>query len=164
MCSTGLTSPHSRSKTATAPRATFQFESSILKGAPSTLRPEQREIVVLAYFGGLTHPEISNKLAQPLGTVKTRMRLALKKLRDFHGGLDGIRSGCYYTRGALCRDQGHKSPCSPSGGEPLAGRDQCTQRRLLNLGVNYALRAYAWVPACGRVVRARSFRFSLTAK
>lgn len=65
--------------------ATFQFESGILKGALSTLRPEQREIVVLAYFGGLTHSEISNKLAQPLGTVKTRMRLALKKLREVLG-------------------------------------------------------------------------------
>ena len=49
------------------------------------LRPEQRSVVELAYFGGLTHSEISRKLDQPLGTVKTRMRLALKKLREVLG-------------------------------------------------------------------------------
>ena len=62
--------------------ATSQFERGQLEDALCTLRPEQREIVVLAYFGGLTHSEISKKLGQPLGTVKTRMRLALRKLRD----------------------------------------------------------------------------------
>ncbi len=65
--------------------ATAQFEGSRLKQALTTLRPEQREVVVLAYFGGLTHSEISRKLDQPLGTVKTRMRLALKKLRTVVG-------------------------------------------------------------------------------
>ena len=64
---------------------TAQFEGSRLKQALATLRPEQREVVVLAYFGGMTHSEISRKLAQPLGTVKTRMRLALKKLRTVIG-------------------------------------------------------------------------------
>jgi RNA polymerase sigma-70 factor (ECF subfamily) len=62
--------------------ATAQFEGSRLKDALTTLRPEQREVVVLAYFGGLTHSEISKHLDQPLGTVKTRMRLAIKKLRN----------------------------------------------------------------------------------
>ncbi|MCH8870291.1 MAG: sigma-70 family RNA polymerase sigma factor [Chloroflexi bacterium] len=65
--------------------ATLQFDRSQLKEALFTLRPEQREIVILAYFGGLTHSEISNQLGQPLGTVKTRMRLALKKLRSVLG-------------------------------------------------------------------------------
>lgn len=51
-------------------------------GALGTLRPEQREVVVLAYYGGFTHSEIAKRLDQPLGTVKTRMRLALRKLRE----------------------------------------------------------------------------------
>lgn len=44
----------------------------------------QREVVVLAYFGGLTHTEIAARLRLPLGTVKGRARLGLQKLRaDF---------------------------------------------------------------------------------
>ena len=62
--------------------AALQMQRSEIKEALSTLRPEQRDVVVLAYFGGLTHSEIAKRLEQPLGTVKTRMRLALKKLRD----------------------------------------------------------------------------------
>ena len=65
--------------------ATLKFVRGQLKDALSTLRPEQREVVTLAYFGGLTHSEVSRKLGQPLGTVKTRMRLALKKLREVLG-------------------------------------------------------------------------------
>ena len=62
-----------------------QFEGSQLKNALTSLRPEQREVVVLAYFGGFTHTEIARHLEQPLGTVKTRMRLAMKKLREVLG-------------------------------------------------------------------------------
>ncbi len=65
--------------------ATLQFDRSLLKDALFALRAEQREIVILAYFGGLTHSEISKQLGQPLGTVKTRIRLALKKLRSVLG-------------------------------------------------------------------------------
>jgi RNA polymerase sigma-70 factor (ECF subfamily) len=44
--------------------------------------PEEQQLVVdLSYFKGLTQTEIATKTGQPLGTVKTRMRLALKKLR-----------------------------------------------------------------------------------
>ena len=65
--------------------ATLQFDRGRLEDALCTLRPEQREVVVLAYFGGLTHSEISKKLEPPLGTGKTRMPLALRKLRDVLG-------------------------------------------------------------------------------
>ena len=65
--------------------ARAQYEGSQLKDALTTLRPEQREVVVLAYFGGFTHSEIASQLQQPLGTVKTRMRLAMKKLREVLG-------------------------------------------------------------------------------
>ena len=62
-----------------------RFNLGKVKEALMELRPEQRKVVELAYFGGLTHSEISTKLDQPLGTVKTRMRLALKKLREVLG-------------------------------------------------------------------------------
>ncbi len=65
--------------------ATAQYERSQLKDALHTLRVEQREVVVLAYFGGLTHSEIAKHLDQPLGTVKTRMRLGLRKMREALG-------------------------------------------------------------------------------
>ena len=61
---------------------TLQYESGKLKEALQCLRPEEREVVVLAYCGGLAHSEIATRLGHPLGTVKTRMRLALRKLRE----------------------------------------------------------------------------------
>ena len=47
----------------------------------STLPPTQREVIMLAYYEGYSQSEIANKLQQPLGTVKTRVRLAMQKLR-----------------------------------------------------------------------------------
>lgn len=52
-----------------------------VRAALATLPPDQQEVIVLAYFGGLTHTEIAACAALPLGTVKGRMRLALAKLR-----------------------------------------------------------------------------------
>jgi RNA polymerase sigma-70 factor (ECF subfamily) len=54
-----------------------------IRTAMSTLPPEQLKILELAYFSGYTHVEIAALLDVPLGTVKGRMRLGLKKIRDF---------------------------------------------------------------------------------
>lgn len=54
----------------------------IVVAALSGLPAEQREALELGYFGGLSQSEIAARTGQPLGTVKTRMRLALQKLRS----------------------------------------------------------------------------------
>lgn len=47
------------------------------------LPEDQRKVLSLAYFGGYTHSEMAEMLHEPLGTVKTRLRLAMQKLRQY---------------------------------------------------------------------------------
>jgi RNA polymerase sigma-70 factor (ECF subfamily) len=58
-----------------------RFDSIGLRKQVGTLKPDQREIIDLAYFNGYTQEEISKHMGIPLGTVKTRMRTAIMELR-----------------------------------------------------------------------------------
>jgi RNA polymerase sigma-70 factor (ECF subfamily) len=53
-----------------------------VRGALAELPEAQRRALELAYFEGLSQSEIAARLSEPLGTVKTRMQLGMKKLRD----------------------------------------------------------------------------------
>ena len=59
-----------------------------VRAACDELSSDQRAVVALAYFGGLTQSEVARELGIPLGTVKTRTRAALFKLRDLMAGRD----------------------------------------------------------------------------
>lgn len=52
-----------------------------VRSAVSQLPDEQKQALALAYFYGLTHSQIAEYLEQPLGTIKTRIRLGMQKLR-----------------------------------------------------------------------------------
>ena len=56
-------------------------EAGAVRGALSSLPADQSQVIELAYFGGFTHTEIADMLDAPVGTVKGRMRLGLKKMR-----------------------------------------------------------------------------------
>jgi RNA polymerase sigma factor (sigma-70 family) len=52
-----------------------------VKDLVQTLKPEQRSILELVYFKGYTHVEAADELGIPLGTIKTRLRMAIQELR-----------------------------------------------------------------------------------
>jgi RNA polymerase sigma-70 factor (ECF subfamily) len=67
----------------TGPHEALEIEEQarLLRAALDMLTPEERKAIEMAFFSGLTHAETAARLDQPLGTVKTRIRSGLDKLR-----------------------------------------------------------------------------------
>ena len=61
-----------------------------VRGALGTLPDDQRQVIELAYFGGLSHTQIAEMLDLPPGTVKGRMRLGLSKMRSALGEAERV--------------------------------------------------------------------------
>lgn len=62
-----------------------RLETEAVRDCIDTLTQLQRQSVTLAYYGGFTYPEVAERLGTPLGTIKTRMRDGLIRLRDCLG-------------------------------------------------------------------------------
>lgn len=70
-------------------RLTASSEGEALRQCLAALEPDRRSLVVAAFIDGLTHTELSERLAEPLGTVKSWIRRSLASLRRCLSGLEG---------------------------------------------------------------------------
>jgi RNA polymerase sigma-70 factor, ECF subfamily len=68
----------------------LRLDGETLRVLMTRLPSEQTDLIQLAFFGGLSHSEIANRTGLPLGTVKTRLRLGMQKLKGLwqSSGLD----------------------------------------------------------------------------
>ncbi|MEI9815327.1 MAG: sigma-70 family RNA polymerase sigma factor [Acidobacteriota bacterium] len=73
--------------TAANPEAALaeRTQAAVIRKAMASLPAEQREAIDLGFYSGLTHGEIAAQLNLPLGTVKSRIRMGMNKLRDTLG-------------------------------------------------------------------------------
>jgi RNA polymerase sigma-70 factor (ECF subfamily) len=65
-----------------AEMAELSMQQARVRQAVQTLPGDQRQALALAFFQGLSHSQIAARLGEPLGTVKTRIRLGMQKLRE----------------------------------------------------------------------------------
>ncbi len=63
----------------------FAQERKLVREALASLALEQREAIELAFFRGLTHVEVAEAMGVPLGTIKTRIRSGMRRMRDLLG-------------------------------------------------------------------------------
>jgi RNA polymerase sigma-70 factor (ECF subfamily) len=92
--STMLDAPAAMSEGFRSPDALLEESdrASAVNVALRELPDTQRRAIELAFFEGLTHPEVAERLREPLGTIKTRIRLGMQKLRDTLAGLGSERA------------------------------------------------------------------------
>jgi RNA polymerase sigma-70 factor (ECF subfamily) len=63
--------------------AVWALEAEAVRNAMRRIPDEQRLTVEMAYFRGMTHVEIAAEMGVPLGTVKSRLRIAMEKMREY---------------------------------------------------------------------------------
>jgi RNA polymerase sigma-70 factor (ECF subfamily) len=79
-----------RSPDATDVQVERRDQARRVRGALDELPDDQRQVIELAYFGGLSHTQIAEMLELPPGTVKGRMRLGLSKMRSALGETERV--------------------------------------------------------------------------
>jgi RNA polymerase sigma-70 factor (ECF subfamily) len=63
--------------------AEMSMDAAAVREAVALVPEEQRQTIMMAYFEGLTHVEIAERMKVPLGTVKSRLRIGLEKMREY---------------------------------------------------------------------------------
>jgi RNA polymerase sigma-70 factor (ECF subfamily) len=59
-----------------------RIDAERVRSALAALSDEQRSLIELGFFGGVTHEEIARRTGLPLGTIKTRIRTGLRRMRE----------------------------------------------------------------------------------